>query len=187
MKKIILLLISILILMLISFLIYNNSKNQVSNPQTPITEINNFNDCAKEGNPIMESYPRQCRASNGLLFVEDIGNINEKNDLIQINYPRPNQEISSPLEISGTARGSWYFEASFPIILLDFQGNIISQGIATTQSDWMTEDFVPFTATLSFDISASDQGQEGKLILKKDNPSGLAENDDSLQFPVILK
>ncbi len=189
MKKTIFLLIIALVLMLISFSVYNKSQKELDEPIELIVsdvEINNFNDCVKEGNPVMESYPRQCRSLDGRLFVEDIGNINEKNDLIQLNYPLPNQEISSPLEISGTARGLWYFEADFPVVLLNSQGDIISQGIATAQDDWMTEEFVPFTATLSFDISESEKGQEGRLIFKKDNPSGLAEHEDSLEFPVIF-
>jgi hypothetical protein len=178
-----------LVLMLIFFSIYNQTQKQSAEPKDPIVsdvEVNNFNDCVKEGNPIMESYPRQCRSLDGRLFVEDIGNINEKNDLIQLNYPLPNQEISSPLEITGTARGLWYFEADFPIVLLNSQGDIISQGIATAQDDWMTEEFVPFTTILSFDIPESERGQEGRLIFQKDNPSGLAENEDSLEFPVIF-
>lgn len=34
-------------------------------------EILSFEDCAKTGNPVMESYPRQCRA-NGKVFVEEV-------------------------------------------------------------------------------------------------------------------
>lgn len=35
------------------------------------TRISNFEECAAAGNPVMESYPRQCRA-NGVLYVEQI-------------------------------------------------------------------------------------------------------------------
>lgn len=35
----------------------------------PIIDINNFEDCMKAGNPIIESYPRQCQ-SNGKTFIE---------------------------------------------------------------------------------------------------------------------
>ncbi len=52
---------------------------------------------------------------------------------------------------------------------------------ATTTQDWMTEDFVSFTATLTFEGSTTDSG---KLILEKDNPSGLPENADSLEIPI---
>jgi hypothetical protein len=34
-------------------------------------EINSFEECVVAGNPVMESYPRQCRAS-GETFVEEI-------------------------------------------------------------------------------------------------------------------
>ncbi|HAH04101.1 TPA: hypothetical protein DCL28_00895, partial [Candidatus Komeilibacteria bacterium] len=80
--------------------------------------------------PVMESYPRQCRTAAGRGFTEDIGNELEKQDLINLVFPRPNQKISSPLTISGRARGSWFFEASFPVKLTDASGQIISQGLA---------------------------------------------------------
>ncbi len=34
--------------------------------------VNNFEDCVDAGNPVMESYPRQCRTIDGNLFVEII-------------------------------------------------------------------------------------------------------------------
>lgn len=43
----------------------------------PLNEINNFEECVASGNPIMESYPRQCKA-NGETFVEIIENIPKK-------------------------------------------------------------------------------------------------------------
>ncbi len=147
--------------------------------------INNFSDCVKEQNIVQESYPRQCVSKTGERFVEDIGNELEKTDLIRISYPRPNQEISSPLKIEGEARGVWFFEASFPITLIDQQGNVISQGIATAKTDWMTEEFVSFSSDLEFTKQVS--GSLGKLLLRKDNPSGLPEHDDVLEVPVVFE
>ncbi len=37
----------------------------------PLNDINNFEDCVEAGNPVMESYPRQCRI-NGETYVEEI-------------------------------------------------------------------------------------------------------------------
>ena len=34
-------------------------------------KITNFEECADAGNPVMESYPRQCRV-NGEIFVEEL-------------------------------------------------------------------------------------------------------------------
>ncbi len=109
----------------------------------------------------------------------------EKSALIRISTPRPNQTISSPLVITGEARGNWYFEASFPVVLVDWDGRIIAQGIAQAKSDWMTTDFVPFEATLTFTVDKNAYSNKGSLILKKDNPSGLPQNDDALEIPIV--
>lgn len=104
--------------------------------------------------------------------------------LIKIVSPRANQVVQSPLVIKGEAKGFWFFEASFPINILDENGNVLSQGIAQAKSDWMTEDFVPFEATLNFEVPANEKGF---LVLKKDNPSGLPEHDEEFRIPVVLE
>lgn len=142
--------------------------------------ITNFEECIEAGNPAMESYPRQCRANNET-FTEDIGNELEKTDLIRIDSPRPNQVIKSPLTIIGQARGYWFFEADFPVRLLDADNNELARGIATAKASWMTDDFVHFEAELEFNAPSA---KKGMLILEKDNPSGLLENDDQLVVPV---
>jgi glucose/arabinose dehydrogenase len=38
----------------------------------PLNEINSFEGCVTAGNPVMESYPRQCRTADGQTFVEEI-------------------------------------------------------------------------------------------------------------------
>ena len=43
----------------------------------PLNEINNFEQCVAAGNPVMESYPRQCRA-NDQTFVEQIETLEQK-------------------------------------------------------------------------------------------------------------
>jgi len=160
-----------------------NVNQNVNQGEQPKSEVKNFEECVAAGNPVMESYPRQCRAGDKT-FTEDIGNELEKTDLIRIDSPRPNAVVASPLEITGQARGTWYFEASFPIKLLDGNGNVLAQTPAQSQGEWMTEDFVPFEATLEFSTPATDRGT---LILEKDNPSGLPEHEDSLILPVRFR
>ncbi|KKW11315.1 MAG: hypothetical protein UY50_C0016G0007 [Parcubacteria group bacterium GW2011_GWA2_49_9] len=146
--------------------------------------VSTFSECADAGNPVMESYPRQCRTKDGQTFKEDIGNELEKDDLIRIAEPRPNAVITSPLKISGMARGNWFFEASFPVKLFDGNGEIIARGVATAKSNWMTSEFVPFEATLSFTVPIMTAGT---LVLDKDNPSDLPENDDVLRVPILFR
>ncbi len=152
----------------------------------PLKIVNNFEDCAATGKPVMESYPRQCRYG-GKTFTENIGNELEKMDLIRLETPRPNQTIKSPLTIKGQARGTWFFEASFPIALTDWDGKIIGEGIAQAKGDWMTTEFVPFEATLTFSVDKDAYSNKGTLILRKDNPSGLPEHEDALEIPVAIQ
>ena len=116
--------------------------------------------------------------------------IESKRDLIQLTTPTVGGEINSPLNINGQARGYWFFEASFPVILTNWDGLIIAEGIATAKGEWMTEEFVPFSAQLEF-VSPYKAGdpdfmQRGSLILQKDNPSGLPEHDDALEMPITF-
>ena len=110
----------------------------------------------------------------------------DKSNLIRLDNPRPNQIIQSPLTIKGEARGYWFFEASFPVILTNWDGLIIAQGIATAKGEWMTTEFVPFEATLQFIVDRNTYSNRGFLILRKDNPSGLPEHDDALEIPIAF-
>lgn len=128
--------------------------------------------------------------------VKDIEAIKEsedsadaKKDLIVVDEPKIGDKISSPLNISGKARGTWFFEASFPVFVTDWDGKIIGQGIAQADGEWMTEEFVPFTAEITYDKEeiSGQYSDRGTLILKKDNPSGLPEHDDALEMLIYFK
>lgn len=103
------------------------------------------------------------------------------NNEIVIESPRIGDLVTSPLVVKGEARGTWFFEGVFPVELLGKAGQSIKIVPATSSEPWMTEDFIPFEATIEFDST----GQEsGTLRLRKDNPSGLPENDMAIGFPV---
>ncbi len=164
-----------------------NTEKKTKETGRVLSDVSNFSECVAEGNPVMESYPRQCRSQSGQLFIEYVGNGNELSDLIRLNNPRPNETISSPLTITGEARGNWFFEATFPVVLTNWDGLIIAEGYATAEEEWMTTEFVPFSANLTFSLPEDIYSNQGTLILKKDNPSGLPEHDASLEIPVILE
>src|SRR3989344_4392369 len=85
----------------------------------------------------------------------------EKMDLIRLDSPRPNDTIESPLVVKGQARGYWFFEADFPVMLVDWDGRIIATGIARAQDEWMTKEFVPFEATLDFTVDPNVYSARG--------------------------
>ena len=114
-------------------------------------------------------------------------------DIIKLETPLPEEVITSPLSIKGEARGVWFFEGDFPVVLTNWDGLIIAEGFATAQGDpsheggasWMTEDFVSFEAELEFEVD-TQVSNKGSLIFKRDNPSGLSENDDALEIPILF-
>ena len=92
-----------------------------------------------------------------------------------------NAVVKSPLTVRGEARGNWYFEASFPVRLVDDQAHVIAVAPAQAKGDWMTDKFVPFEVTLpAFTTTA----KRGTLILEKDNPSGMPEHAAMITIPV---
>ena len=89
--------------------------------------------------------------------------------------------VDSPLTVVGQAKGTWYFEASFPVEVRDNNNNVLGAGLATAQGDWMTEDFVTFEANVEFD---PQNETSGLLVFIKDNPSGEPQFDDEVAIPV---
>ena len=104
---------------------------------------------------------------------------------IVVSSIKDNQQVSNPIKILGKARGNWYFEASFPIQLVDTDGNILATTVATAQGDWMTTDFVNFIAEINY--TKATNTKRVLIVLSKDNPSGNPDFDQSIFIPVILK
>jgi hypothetical protein len=109
-----------------------------------------------------------------------------KDDLIIVDMPLPDGEVGSPITVRGKARGTWFFEGSFPVTLTDWSGTVLTQGYATAEGEWMTTEYVPFTATITYELPAETPYSYGYLILRKDNPSGEPQFDDMLEFKVNL-
>lgn len=116
--------------------------------------------------------------------VAEITYLNSSSDLIQVESPQPGSVVGKEFNITGKARGYWFFEASFPVELQTLEGNTLGGGVATADGEWMTEDFVNFNAEIQ---TPSAFTGPAILILKKDNPSGLPENEASISFPIIVE
>jgi hypothetical protein len=104
---------------------------------------------------------------------------------IYVEIPKAGSVVSSPILMSGQARGYWYFEASAPVDLMDSSGNVIAGGYVTAKGDWMTENFVPFEGVLEF--TSVPASKEGILIFKNSNASGEPEFDKSIMVPVLFE
>ncbi|MFZ2049261.1 MAG: Gmad2 immunoglobulin-like domain-containing protein [Minisyncoccia bacterium] len=110
---------------------------------------------------------------------------NANADLIQVELPYPEAVVGKEFSIMGKARGNWYFEASFPVVLLDKDGQVLAQGAAQAQGNWMTTEFVPFKIVLK--VTNNNYIGKGTLVLKKDNPSGDSSRDASVSFNINIE
>ncbi len=103
---------------------------------------------------------------------------------IRVSSPLAETQVARTFDVHGEARGGWYFEASFPVSIRR-DGEILARSHAEAQGDWMTASFVPFVAHI--DIPASVASGPATLVLMKDNPSGLPENDDAFEVPIVIQ
>lgn len=110
-----------------------------------------------------------------------------KDDLIVLESPLTKEAIASPLIVKGKARGTWFFEGSFPITLVNWDGLIIGGGYATAQGEWMTTEYVPFEGTITFDRPDTQVSDRGWIILQKDNPTGDPKFDNALEVEITYK
>lgn len=180
----------IFILAIVSLSFWQNKKAR---------SITSFAECLSAGYPVTESSPRQCRAGEGQPFVESLSAEDEivsqsgsglveyhspKGETIKIKNTAGLKKISDPLTVAGEVKGSWSFEAQFPVSLTDEKGRVITSAVARLEGDWMSNKYVPFSATLNF--SGQMPGSKGFLVLKKDNPSGLSEKNDAIEVPVVF-
>lgn len=109
-------------------------------------------------------------------------------DSIKVTSPIVNAtlHVTTPVSVTGEAKGSWFFEGTFPASLTDAEGNVLGVAVAKAQSSWMTDAFVAFVANVAY-THEPKAGSKGYVILRKDNPSGLPQNDASVKIPVVFE
>ncbi|MEX2010551.1 MAG: Gmad2 immunoglobulin-like domain-containing protein [Parcubacteria group bacterium] len=105
---------------------------------------------------------------------------------IIITSPLKGQVISSPLTLTGSARGGWYFEANAPVFLTDLDGKTLAQSYVMAEGEWMTTNFVPFRGTLSWTATSTGTSTQGYVVFMNDNPSGLPHLEKSVKVPVTF-
>jgi len=104
---------------------------------------------------------------------------------LQVDLPHANDLISSPVAIEGSVTGGgWFFEASFPIKVLDGDGTVLGTGNAQALSDWTSTGTVPFSASIVF---TAPHFATGTILFANDNPSGLPVDQKSFSVSVSFR
>ncbi len=102
---------------------------------------------------------------------------------VVVTAPAKNSTVEKTFVVAGSAPGPWFFEASFPIKVIDKDGKVLLNTHATAQGDWMTTGQVTYTAN----VTVNNYTGPATLVLMRDNPSGLPENDDSVSIDIVIK
>jgi hypothetical protein len=105
-----------------------------------------------------------------------------KQSEVTLNAPVEGAQVESPLEVSGVAPNNWFFEAVFPLKLVDKDGKVLAEAPARPETDWMVEGPVNFTATLEFAVT---EDTPATLVLEEDMPREDAE-PRKLERAVVL-
>jgi hypothetical protein len=96
----------------------------------------------------------------------------------------PGMKVESPWKVTGRAPGTWFFEGSFTVRLVNDKGETVAEAPARAQGDWMTEGRVRFETELRFNAPGTARGF---MVLEKANPSGLKENEKKVRLEVKYK
>ena len=105
---------------------------------------------------------------------------------IQVILPTANEEVSSPINITGIVNGGGWggFEGQVGTVkLLDGNGNELATSVLTATTDW-TISPTNFKATIT--LGKAYQGS-ATLIFSNENPSGMPQNNKIFTLPVIIK
>jgi len=108
-------------------------------------------------------------------------------DQVNVISPAENALIDNPLMITGSAPGNWFFEWVAPVTIVNRNGLIIGEGYMSAIWDWMTTGMVDFSGSIAYTRDPATPYAYGRVILRRDNPSGMPENDAYLEMPVLFQ
>lgn len=167
----------ILVAVLAGYGSYAWQQNKVNNLSSQVSDLSSQLKAIKQ----KQSQPSSAGNNDQSASTQTHIYTSQKGVKVIVYAPVSDAKVASPVAVIGEIPGNWSFEASFPVQLKDHKDSVIAQTPAQVLGDWMTSDLVPFSVKLTY---SSAQSGSGTLILQKDNPSGLAQNADSVTIPI---
>lgn len=149
----------------------------------PNANIRTFEECEEAGYLVVDTVPRECHTKNKQVYVEIYNGVLLK-DVIEAKKPKPNEEVSSPFELSGQAVGDWYNTGYLNVKLVDEHDNVLMSKLVKATADTNTEGMVPFAAAIEYDAS---QSAIGRLIIERTNPNFTRGQLGPMYIPLRLK
>ncbi len=110
--------------------------------------------------------------------------LSAKGQTLILDNIKSGDTVDLGFEVKGSVTGDWFFEGTFPVRVLNQQGEIVETLSAEALEEWTTEEAVPFSFKIDMDLE-----EESIVVLKfeKSNPSDLEESNDSAEITVTLK
>ena len=142
----------LLVLALVFFFLQNQNKNSKNTNQEQNT-TNNTSD-NQDGVKEKQSF------------------LSQKGAKLILETPSDTNNVICPINIKG-----WFFEATFPIQLIDENNEIVENTQATADGEWTADGFVEFSAKVYCQVSDLSGY---KLKFMADNAAGVLELDDSI-------
>lgn len=170
------------------FLYLNGGSVKSNAKPVDAQKILSFEDCVKAGYQVTDGKRRQCALPDGRIYAEEttLSPVyrNIKPSDIVISTPHAGGVTGKEFLVKGSVRGGWFFEGVFPVEVRSQRGEKLVSTYAAAEGNWMTTESVVFTAKVT--VPATYIGP-ATLILRKDNPSGLRENDASVAIPINVQ
>lgn len=110
--------------------------------------------------------------------------LSEKGVKIYLENIKNGDTIDIGYKVKGEVWGTWFFEGSFPVKVLNINGEVVNSLLAIASEDWMTDERVPFSILIDFPLE-----KESTFVLQfeKSNPSDLDENSDFARVAVTIR
>jgi hypothetical protein len=134
--------------------------------------------------PIKQTYNNRCLAEkeNALNITEGACKLTGGSNFLQVTAPAEGQLVTSPVNIKGQVLSPWLSEGVALIMIVDANGKTLGSTQIKGPSDWMTrESWMDFQSSITYTKPTTPTGF---VVFKKDNPSGLPANDQTVKLPV---
>ena len=109
--------------------------------------------------------------------------IEEPSDLLSFSV-KPWGTVSGGMNLNGIVQGGYFNEGNVLINVIDPDKQVLKAGHGTATTDWMSAGPVSFVATVDF---TGIRKGPAYIEIKRDNASGLPENDKSVTIPVVIQ
>ncbi len=103
-------------------------------------------------------------------------------NVINVTTPQAGDRVQDPVTVKGQARGYWFSEGAFPILIIDSTGYTVGEGNGKAEGQWLTTNFVEFSGSIP--IFSTPRAETGIMRLRRGGPS--SQSGDYVEVPVTF-